>query len=315
VRVLVTGASGFVGGYLVAHLRERGHEVVAAGGPHDADFLPVDLLDRSSLVGAIEIARPDAIVHLAASTFVPDSLADPLGVYETHALGTARLLSAVRSWRESGGGNPRILFTSSAEVYGSQPPDAFPLHESLALHPANPYDASKAAAEALIAGESAAYGLDVIVARAFNHIGPGQRERFVVAGFAAQLAKIAAEGSGTLWVGNLKAKRDFLDVRDVVAAYAMLLERCKTGETYNVCSGTAVGIDEVLRELINVARVPVEVREDPERMRPSDVPVFYGSSERLQRQTGWKPSISLRASLRAIYEAAAQKQANEQPAQ
>lgn len=315
MRVLVTGASGFVGGYLVAHLRELGHEVAAAGGPHDAGFLPVDLLDQSSLVGAIEIAQPDAIVHLAASTFVPDSLADPLGVYEANALGTARLLAAVRSWRESGGGNPRILFTSSAEVYGAQPPDAFPLHESLPLHPANPYAASKAAAEALIAGECAAYGLDVVVARAFNHIGPGQRERFVVAGFAAQLAKIAAEGSGTLWVGNLKAKRDFLDVRDVVAAYALLLERGQAGETYNVCSGTAVGIDEVLRELINVARVPVEVREDPERMRPSDVPVFYGSSERLQRQTGWKPSISLRASLRAIYEAAAQKQANEQPAQ
>lgn len=315
MRVLVTGANGFVGGYLLAHLRESGHDVTAAGGPHDTEHLPIDLADEATLVAAIEIAQPDAIVHLAASTFVPDSLASPYATYDANVLGTARLLSAVRGWRERSGKNPRILFTSSAEVYGAQPPEAFPLTETLSLHPANPYAASKAAAEALIAGEAAAFDLDVVVARAFNHIGPGQSERFVVAAFAAQLAKIAAQVEGTLWVGNLKAKRDFLDVRDVVAAYGILLERGRRGETYNIASGTAIGIDEVLRELIHIARVPVETREDPARMRPSDVPVFYGNSEKLRRDTGWQPQIPLRASLRAIYEAAEQKQANEQPAQ
>ena len=302
MRILVTGAGGFVGRYLVPHLQERGDEVVAAGGPHDEGLLPVDLIDETSLAAALDIAQPEAIVHLAAQTFVPDSIEDPIETYDVNVMGTARLLRVVRECRKHNNVNPRILFTSSAEVYGAQPPDAFPLRETLATNPANPYAASKAACESLVLGEARAYGLDVVVTRAFNHIGPGQSERFVVPSFAAQLAQIARAHEGILYVGNLKAKRDFLDVRDVVRAYALLLEDGTPGAIYNVCSGAAIGIDEVLRELINVARVPVEIREDPQRMRPSDVPVFYGDNSRLRRDVGWEPQISLRASLRRIYE-------------
>jgi len=315
MRILVTGAGGFVGRYLVPHFQERGDEVVAAGGPHDEGVLPVDLADETSLAAAIDIAQPDAIVHLAAQTFVPDAIADPFQTYDINVMGTARLLRVVREWRNQNNRNPRILFTSSAEVYGQQPPEAFPLKETLATNPMNPYAASKAACESLILGEARSCDLDVLITRAFNHIGPGQNERFVVPSFATQLARIASTHEGALYVGNLKAKRDFLDVRDVVRAYALLLDNGKSGATYNVCSGAAVAIEEVLRELIHVARVPVEVREDPERMRPSDVPVFYGDNEKLRSDTGWQPEISLRASLRVIYEDAFARQAGQHVAE
>lgn len=218
-------------------------------------------------------------------------------------LGTARVLEAARAYRDRGNAPPRVLFTSSAEVYGRQPADAFPLRETLALQPANPYAASKAAAEAMALAEARRYGLDVVVTRAFNHIGPGQSDRFVVANFALQLARIAAGGEPRLEVGNLSARRDFLDVRDVVAAYVALACEGESANAYNVCSGTAVSIEEILRELIHIARVPVEVREDPARMRPSDVPLFYGGNEKLRARTGWQPRIVLRDSLLEIYEA------------
>jgi GDP-4-dehydro-6-deoxy-D-mannose reductase len=304
MRALVTGASGFVGGYLTRALAEAGYDVCAAGGPHDADMLAIDLADEDSLHAAFDIARPDVVFHLAAQTFVPDSLASPLATYDANVLGTARLLSALRAYRGRTKHDPRLLFTSSAEVYGRQADDAFPLRESLAPNPANPYAASKAAAEAVVLGEVRSYSIDAIVTRAFNHIGPGQSDRFVVASFAAQLARIACGGDSKLMVGNLSAQRDFLDVRDVVAAYVALAKDGVAGATYNVCSGAPTSIQTVLRELILAARVPVEVREDPARMRPSDVPVFYGSNESLRATTAWQPHIPLRQSLREIYDTA-----------
>ena len=144
----------------------------------------------------------------------------------------------------------------------------------------------------------------MVIARSFNHIGPGQRERFVVASFAAQLARIAAGAPPRLLVGNLEAARDFLDVRDVVAAYVALARDGERGEAYNVCSGRAVTIRDVLRELIGIAGVPVEVREDPQRLRPSEIPVSVGSPQKLRARTGWEPRIALVQSLRDVYEAA-----------
>ncbi len=152
--------------------------------------------------------------------------------------------------------------------------------------------------------EACTYGIDAIVTRAFNHIGPGQSDRFVVPSFAAQLARIATGGDPKLLVGNLSAQRDFLDVRDVVGAYVALAKGGIGGSIYNVCSGTAVSIQYVLRELILLARVPVEVREDPTRMRPADVPIFYGDNTALRTVTGWEPRIPLRKSLREIYDSA-----------
>lgn len=192
MRALVTGASGFVGRYLVDALRREGVDVFACGGPHDAgeEHFRIDLADPQRLRAALDAARPTVVFHLAAQTFVPESVASPLETYEVNALGSARLAEAVRAYAAEP--PPRIVFASSAEVYGAREPSDFPLREALDLRPANPYGASKAAAEAMLLAQARSFGLDVVVARAFNHIGPGQNERFVVASLAGQLARIAA---------------------------------------------------------------------------------------------------------------------------
>ena len=313
MRALVTGASGFVGGHLVSALRRDGAQILACGGPRDeahaanggAGFFPLDLGDVHSIRAALDVARPDVVFHLAAQTFVPESFASPLPTYEANAVGSARLAQAVREYVAAGEAMPRIVFASSAEVYGQREAHEFPLHETLDLRPANPYAASKAAAEAILLAETRSMGLDAVVARAFNHIGPGQNPRFVVASLAAQLASAAAGGEPVLMVGNLEAARDFLDVRDVVEAYIALARDGARGEAYNVCSGSAIKIRDVLRELINVAHVPIEVREDPARMRPADVPLFVGSAQKLRAKTGWQPAIPLPRSLRDVYASAA----------
>jgi GDP-4-dehydro-6-deoxy-D-mannose reductase len=318
VRVLVTGAHGFVGGHLIATLRARGHEVVPADrAPHagDADTLPLDVTDPLAVRGAVELAQPDAIAHLAAQAFVPASLADPDGTFDVNAHGTLRLLDAARAVADQGGRPPRVLVVSSGDVYGAQPRDAFPLRETTAPLPRSPYAASKVAAEALALAYARSYGVDAVVSRAFNHIGPGQDERFAVVAFALQIARVAAGGAPRVLVGNLDASRDFLDVRDVCDAYALLLEGGgASGEIYNVCSGAATTMREVLRRLVELARVPVEIREDPARMRPADVPVSVGDASKLREATGWAPRVPLAAALRAVYDDARERIAAGAPA-
>jgi GDP-4-dehydro-6-deoxy-D-mannose reductase len=306
VRALVTGASGFVGPYLVERLANAGYDVVATGGPHETgrEFLPVDLADAQSINAAFDIANPSVVFHLAAQSFVPRAIEAPEETYEANAIGTAHVLQALREWRDRTKTNARFIFASSAEVYGAQSNGGRPIDECAALRPANPYAASKAAAEAIVLGEAQTFGIDAVIARAFNHIGPRQSDRFVVPSFAAQLAAIANGAEPVMCVGNLEARRDFLDVRDVVDAYVALAERGTRGEVYNVCSGTATSIRDILAELIRIAHVPVEVREDPERMRPADVPILYGNNEKLRAATGWSPKISLRRSLQDIYTSA-----------
>lgn len=297
LRILVTGAHGFVGRHLVATLRARGHETFEAD--RESAELTLDVRDPASVRRAVEASAPDAIAHLAAQAFVPAAIADPAETFAVNAGGTLHLLDAVRA-----ASRPiRVLVVSSADVYGTQPPGAYPLGETIAPRPANPYAASKIAAEALAIAYARTYGTDAIVTRAFNHIGPGQDERFALAGFAAQLARAAAGAGPLLQVGNLEASRDFLDVRDVCAAYALLLEGGgSAGEIYNVASGVATPLREALRRLILLAGVPVEVRTDPARMRPSDVPVSVGDAAKLRAATGWVPRITFDEALRAVYE-------------
>lgn len=284
---------------MLAALRAAGHESIAVGGPHDPPpAIAVDLRDPAAVRGVVADAKPDAIVHLAGQAFVPQSIADPLGTLAVNATGTAHVLEAARAV------GARVLVVSSAEVYGIQRPERMPLDETAVVRPGNAYAASKLAAEAYGLAWHRSYALDVVVARPFNHIGPGQDERFVVASFARQLADIAAGGPRLLRVGNLEAQRDFLDVRDVAAAYVLLLANGRAGEVYNICSGRPVAIREVLRQLITIARVPVEVRDDPERMRSSDLPILSGDATKLRAETGWEPHYSLAASLRDIYAAA-----------
>jgi len=301
MRVLVTGATGFVGRHLLPALREAGHEPIALGGPQDAPpAVALDLQDAEAVRAAVAAAAPDGIVHLAGQAFVPQSVADPLGTLAVNATGTAHLLEAARACDKP----VRVLVVSSAEVYGIQRPERMPLDETAQVRPGNAYAASKMAAETYALAWHRSYGLDTLVARPFNHIGPGQDVRFVVASFARQLAEIAAGAPPLMRVGNLEAQRDFLDVRDVVAAYVLLLANGRPGEVYNISSGRAVAIREVLRQLITIARVPVEIRDDPERMRASDLPILSGDATKLRVETGWEPQYSLAASLRDIYAAA-----------
>ncbi|HMD01469.1 MAG TPA: GDP-mannose 4,6-dehydratase [Candidatus Baltobacteraceae bacterium] len=302
MRALVTGGNGFVGRHLTAALRALGDDVVTAGHPHagsEAD-LALELADLESVRAAVSAARAEVVFHLAAQTFVPDATRDPLRTYDVNVLGTARLYEALHEVYDARQA-PRVVVTSSGEVYGAREGAELPLRESLAPRPATAYAAAKAGAEAIALAAGHTYGIPTIVTRAFNHIGPGQSERFAVAAFASGLAAIAAGGPARLPVGNLETQRDFLDVRDVVGAYLALAERGVPGEIYNVCSGRPVAIGEVLRQLITIAHVPVEVREDPARVRASDVPVAYGDNAKLRALTGWEPHYSLARSLRDVY--------------
>jgi GDP-4-dehydro-6-deoxy-D-mannose reductase len=295
VRALVTGAGGFVGKYLSRHLREQGHDVVRAGRADDADCdLTLELSDDGSVQAAVAQAHPDVVLHLAAQTFLPEAAQRPIETYETNILWTARLLGALAA-------PARLLFVSSAQVYGTTDSSAA-LTEQTPLRPVEPYAASKAAGEHLCMAAYHTFGRDCVIARAFNHIGPGQDPRFAIPSFARQLAQIAAGSeSPVLEVGNLESERDFLDVRDVVRAYALLAERGRAGEAYNVCSGIPRKLKDLLRTLIVQAHVPVEVREDPARLRPSEVPRIFGDNAKL-RALGWEPHIDLEQSLRDIYE-------------
>lgn len=301
MRVLVTGASGFVGRHLVHALARENAEVVACGGPHDgAEYFPLDLSNPDSLRAAVTAARPDLVFHLAAQSFVPAALESPSSTYDVNILGTARLAEAVRTW--GGDPPPRFIFASSAEVYGPREAHEYPLREALERRPVNPYGASKAAAEMLLLADARTFASDVVIARGFNQIGPGQSERFVVASLAAQLARIAGGAEPQMYVGNLGAARDFLDVRDAVEAYLTLARRGEGAQIYNVCTGRAVTVRDVLRELIAIARVAVEVREDPARVRARETLLSVGDPAKMRELSGWQAQIPLKRSLEDIYE-------------
>ena len=308
MRVLVTGGSGFVGRRLVGALRDRGDEVIpAAPSRGDDQNIPLELTDPENVRAVVEFTRPDLVFHLAAQSFVPASIEDPMTTYRVNVDGTAYLLESLRAFSESEGVKPRLVFASSAEVYGKRPQEDMPLRETLPPRPTNPYAASKAAGEALVLGWHQAYGIDAVVSRAFNHIGAGQDPRFAVSAFAHRLARIAGGQERVLTVGNVESERDFLDVHDVVGAYIALADRGAAGEIYNVCSGAAVKMREVLRRLVNIAGVAVEIREDPELMRGSEVMRSVGDPSKLKRTTGWAPRVSLADSLREVYEEARAK--------
>ncbi|MDP9019005.1 MAG: GDP-mannose 4,6-dehydratase [Candidatus Eremiobacteraeota bacterium] len=301
MRALVTGANGFVGRYLRERLAEHGYDVVSAGRQHELSDVVLELRDQAGIMQAVESAQPDVVFHLAAQTFVPSAHEDPVDTYETNVMGTARLLHALGRYRRGRNSPVKVMYVSSAQVYGRGNALHGALGEEAPLVPVEPYAASKAAAEKVCLAAQYSFGLDVVIARAFNHIGPGQDARFVVSSFAQQLAHIVRGGEQPLIeVGNLEAERDFLDVRDVVEAYITLAEHGSGGNAYNVCSGQPIKVKSILRMLILEANVPVEVREDPEKMRPIDVPQFFGDNQKL-RALGWAPKISIQRSLREIY--------------
>ena len=298
MRALVTGAGGFVGAYLVRSLVADGVEVFAgsldgappAGDTAGARWLALDVTSAASVAAAVEEARPEAVFHLAGQASVAGSFADPVGTWDANATGTLRLVAALAP-------GTRMVLAGSAEVYGAVPEAEQPIREERPLRPANPYAASKAAAEMACVGVAAARGVEEVVARSFNHTGPGQDARFALPSWVRQIAAIrAGAGEPVLRVGNLEARRDLLDVRDVVRAYRRLAEAGVPATAYNVCSGTATSMREVLDALVVISGAEVRVEVDPERVRPVDVPLLLGDGSRL-RALGWTPEIPLRRTL------------------
>lgn len=290
MRAFVTGGHGFVGPYLLAHLRDAGDEYVA---PHQDE---VDLADPDAVSKAVADARPDAIYHLAALAHVGESWANPLRTFDVNAVGTLHLLEAARHVDPK----PRVLLIGSAEVYGPVTPDDVPIDEARPLNPVTPYAVSKVAAEYLGVQYNAGFDVPVVRARSFNHIGPGQGGRFLVSDLASRIAEAKQTGEGTLRVGNTSARRDYTDVRDVVRAYRLLVTTGERGEAYNVCSGVDVSVDQLARRLLELAGVDLAIETDPTLFRPVDVPVLVGSNEKLCRTTGWSPSHSLDDTLRDV---------------
>lgn len=302
--LLLTGHTGFVGRVVL----EAGKSPALAMRWRIAT-LPDDFDIRSPALSA-EVAdiRPDAVLHLAGRTSVADSFKDPEGFFDVNFHGTWNLLKALRSAAFSG----RMLFVSSGDCYGAVSPDELPVAEHRPLRPRNPYSVSKVAAEALCCQWAQTERFDALIARPFNHVGPGQDARFAIASFARQVARIrAGAAAASIVTGDLDVTRDLTDVRDVVGAYFALLERGRTGECYNVGSGRETRLRDVLTELLSLAAVSAEVRTDPARLRAEEQRRAVADVRKIGRDAGWSASIPLSTTLRDTLDHWSRRIANE----
>ncbi len=286
MRALITGGNGFVGHHLAAHLKAQGDEVVAID-------MEVDVTAPAAVAQAVTEAAPEVIYHLAALSHVGDSWSDPSKVLSVNVIGTANVLAAARQID----GDPLTIVISSAEVYGIVAPSELPLTELSEVRPASPYAASKAAAEQVALQATRGFGQRMIVVRPFNHVGPGQPPVFAVPALAKRIVDAMAEGRTSLSVGTLTTRRDFTDVRDVVAAYRLLATRGTSGEVYDVCSGVDVEIAEIADRLLALAGTSLTLETDPSLIRPVDIPVLRGDATKLIEATGWAPVIPLDVTL------------------
>jgi GDP-4-dehydro-6-deoxy-D-mannose reductase len=291
VRVLVTGSKGFVGYWLIAHLEAQGDEVIGID-------VEVDITDPPAIREAVLAIAPEGIIHLAAQASVGASWAAQGPTYQVNTLGTVNLLEAALACTQP----PRVVLISSSEVYGKVQPSELPLREDRLFAPQSPYAASKAASEVVGLQAWLGSGLEVVRARPFNHTGPGQRPDFVVPALAKQVAEAAASGADVLYTGNLDARRDLTDVRDVVRAYRALLVSGSAGEAYNVCRGESVPIQEIAERLLVLAGTDLRIEVDPARVRPVEIPEVRGDSSRLRQATGWSPDIGLEQTLADVLE-------------
>ena len=292
-RVFITGATGFVGRHLTRLLREQGGDVFGTcfpdkPCPEEPQIFHVDLKSGESLSEALDRGRPEWIIHLAALSNVRQSWDRRQETLETNLLGTSLLFEAVRRSHPSA----RVLFISSSDVYGVLSPGEKYFREDDPFHAVNPYAYSKIAGELLCRFYVQVEKLDIVLARPFPHTGPGQAADFVFSDWARQIARIEKGLSEpVIRVGNLEVRRDYSDVRDVVRAYVRLMQKGRTGEIYNVCSGKAVSLREVLDTLLAFSSKAIEVREDPSKLRKTDIPFLGGDGSKLRGETGWDTEI------------------------
>lgn len=302
MKSLIIGGAGFVGAYLIRHLKEElGQEVAVTKMPQEtvaaegADVYDLNILEKESIVELFRKVQPDYIFHLAAQSSVSVSWKNPQLTVDVNVKGVVNVLEALRGLERQ----PRVLLIGSGEEYGRILPEETPVREDNASRPGNIYAATKACQNMLGKIYADAYGLQVMMVRAFNHIGPNQTPLFVVADFCRQVALIErGEREPVMKVGNLSAKRDFTDVRDVVRAYGMLIGKGKAGESYNVGSGRAIAIEEILWMILANSKKEISVEVDPAKLRPVDVPIIEADIRKLQAVTGWEPKIKLEDTIR-----------------
>ncbi len=306
MRILVTGAGGFVGQHLIHHLRKTYPEATLFGTLYRSDeersllaragvrYVQVDLLDATRTREVLDETQPDRLFHLAGQASPGKSFGAAWATLEVNIRAQLNLLEGCIAL----GLRPRFLLTSSAEVYAVTPPEVMPLTEDAPLCPRNPYGLSKLTQDMMGLQYALSHQFHTIRARPFNHIGPGQREGFVAPDFALQVARIEADlQQPVLNVGNLSAERDFTDVRDVVRAYTLLMEKGEPGQPYNVSSNTAHSIQHLLDTLLSLTDVPIKVEFDPAKLRPVDVPRIVGDSRKLRDLTGWQPEVPFEQTL------------------
>ena len=306
MHALITGITGFAGGHLAQILIDRGDEVfgVARDMGFSLDHLSQkidtvikDLQDMQVVNNLLEDVKPDAIYHLAGQAFVPTAWDNPWETLENNIRPQLNILQAMIKQNSKA----RLLVVASNEVYGGVPLDKLPVKEDTLMRPDNPYGVSKVAQDTLALQYHLSHGVDVLRVRAFNHIGPRQSPFFVASSFAKQIAEIEAGlNRPVLCVGNLEAKRDFTDVVDVMRGYALLVEKGQPGEAYNIGTGRAHSIQYLLDTLLSYTNTEIDIQQDPDRMRPSDVPVIYADNSKLRAQTGWAPTYKFEDSLKRV---------------
>jgi GDP-4-dehydro-6-deoxy-D-mannose reductase len=303
MRSLVTGAFGFAGWHLVTHLLEKGDQVlgthVEARPSHQlCEAAPLDVTDTEACRKLLDRFQPEVVYHLAGVSFGPDAERDFNAGLTVNVGGLFNVLAASARLNR----DLAFVFISSAEVYGGVPPERLPIQESEPLKPVNNYGLSKLLAEQVFLRFERVPRLRPVIIRAFNHIGAGQRPDFMVPSFAQQLARIAhRKAEPVLQVGNLEARRDFSSVSDIVRGYRLAAERGRG--VYNLCSGTSSPVRSILDQLIEISGLTVEVRPDPSRLRPSEIPDVRGSYSKAEREFGWAgPTVTLSRSLREVYE-------------
>ena len=281
MRALITGGNGFVGRHLAAHLAEMSDDVTVFD-------LPRDICDGDDVRGALVEAQPDVVYHLAALSHVGTSWSDPTSVLQVNVVGSAVVFAAVREVVP----HAVTVFVSSAEVYGAVTDGDLPISEDVTPRPISPYAASKLAGEVIAQQAVRAFQQKIVIARPFNHVGPGQAPTFFVPAIAKRMLEAASEGKPSIAVGNLTSRRDFLDVRDVVRAYRMLAERGVAGEVYNIASGVDRSMSDVACEIRDLVDSALEFVTDESLLRPVDVPVLRGNATKVNAATGWSPRWS-----------------------
>ncbi len=306
MKALIIGAAGFVGPYLAHAVKEYMHcEVVATKLPHEKVDIPearvenLNILNPDEITAVLNDEKPDYIFHLAAQSSVALSWKNPALTVDVNINGALNLLNSIRGLKDQ----PKVLVVGSGEEYGYIKEDIVPINENADLNPGNVYAVTKATQNMMATIYSQAYGMKLVMTRSFNHIGPRQTPQFVVADFCSQVVKIEkGMQEPVINVGNLSAKRDFTDVRDVVRAYTLLIQYGKSGETYNVGSGNAQSINSILEKIISKTEKQIEVRVDEKKLRPVDVPIIEADTRKIYRDTGWKPEISLDTTIEDMLE-------------